>query len=456
MKILELTVDNFLRLGQVHLDLSGSWLHVLGGLNEAGKSSINEAIRFALLGETVRVAKKSDYKHLIKDGAKTGTVRIKTDTGDLIRDIKSAKICGGVQMEIAPALPFVLNAPRFLQLDTKKRRDLLFEVCGVTHDQDTIRKLLVSRGLNEGYVDQIMPMIRAGFDAAMSAAKRFASESRGAWKTCTGETYGSLKADGWRPTLEPFDPAKSDSLEQDLADVDARLIALREAMNGDVCKCPACAVELRIVGAELQLHDGSNEVDPTQAEQQISELFDQFVRIDAKVDLMRLIKQRNDVADKTAQQAEQYAVEVRAWTALADALAPDGVPGELLSDHLKPVNARLQKHAVDADWPQVMITPDLDVLIEGRSYLLQSRSAQWRTQAMIAETLAYLSGCGLLLLDEFDVLDMNHRRQMLAWISGLGADYETVLLIGTLKEPPGLPEPFIVHWLEQGVLKNGK
>ena len=70
---------------------------------------------------------------------------------------------------------------------------------------------------------------------------------------------------------------------------------------------------------------------------------------------------------------------------MADALAPDGIPGEIISDKLKPLNQLLMATAMATEWPLVVVTPTLDITVEGRPFGLQSESSQWRAQASIAE-----------------------------------------------------------------------
>jgi len=49
----------------------------------------------------------------------------------------------------------------------------------------------------------VLPLVRAGFDAAAQEAKTKATAAKGAWRAVTGETYGSVKAaDGTAPLPE--------------------------------------------------------------------------------------------------------------------------------------------------------------------------------------------------------------------------------------------------------------
>ncbi|MGK9630576.1 hypothetical protein O6383_24315, partial [Salmonella enterica subsp. enterica] len=81
---------------------------------------------------------------------------------------------------------------------------------------------------------------------------------------------------------------------------------------------------------------------------------------------------------------------------IADALSPDGIPGEMLAEALGPMNARLGASAVAAGWSIPQITADMEITGDGRPYALLSESEKWRADAMIAEAVSYLSGLRLL------------------------------------------------------------
>ena len=86
---------------------------------------------------------------------------------------------------------------------------------------------------------------------------------------------------------------------------------------------------------------------------------------------------------------------------------------------------------------------------------LLSESEKWRVDAMIAEAVSHLSGLKLLVLDRFDVLDIQGRTDLLAWLDILAANGEidTALIFGTLKALPGeLPATIGAHWIEAGVM----
>ena len=55
-----------------------------------------------------------------------------------------------------------------------------------------------------------------------------------------------------------------------------------------------------------------------------------------------------------------------------------------------------------------------------------------------------------MVLDRMDVLDLPNRAKLIRWMLGVAGDHDSILLIGTLKEPPKLPAQVAVHWLVAG------
>lgn len=160
-------------------------------------------------------------------------------------------------------------------------------------------------------------------------------------------------------------------------------------------------------------------------------------------------------ADKKTLQAAAHHAQAQAWDKIASALAPDGIPGEMLHAALDPINARLYQSAAATGWKSVVINPDMSISYEGRPYGLSSASAKWRANVMLAEAISHVSGIKFLMTDEFDLLDLPSRGACLKWLVGLARNDEidSVLLFGTLKEKPTkLPSGVEAHWIESGVI----
>lgn len=192
--------------------------------------------------------------------------------------------------------------------------------------------------------------------------------------------------------------------------------------------------ELNRIGARVEAMQGSREL----------------LQIDI-ADLESRARAITDAEANTAKAAEHHA-DVLAWLKLAEAFAPDGIPGELLAEALEPMNRLLAQHAQATGWKLTQIGADMAITASGRPYALLSESEQWRVDAMIGAALAELSGYRLLMLDRFDVLDIPGRGQLLNWLMDLAeaGTLETALLFGTLKSCPKGNELLGTHWIDGG------
>ena len=154
-------------------------------------------------------------------------------------------------------------------------------------------------------------------------------------------------------------------------------------------------------------------------------------------------------ADQAERDAARHHKAVLEWVAIAAALAPDGIPGEMLAAAMDPLNARFRAIAEATGWRQVAIGRDMIVRADGRPYALLSVSEQWRTDATIAVALAIESGVRFVAVDGFDVLAPIARGPALTWLRRLVKEdvLDTVIVLATLKEPLKAPADVHVEWL---------
>lgn len=227
--------------------------------------------------------------------------------------------------------------------------------------------------------------------------------------------------------------------KRDLAEADAAAKAITE-LEAAVGSAPD----------EAEIHAARKHLDDLKAERS-----DIAAKLAGQQDAERQAKQ----ADERTAKALAAHESVLAWIAIADALAPDGIPGEMLAEALTPLNERLTDAAEISEWADVTVTRDMQVLAGGRPYALLSESEKWRADAMLAEAIAHLSKVKVLVLDRLDVLDLKGREDLIAWLDILAQDGEinTALIFGTLKAlPPTLPQTIAAHWLENGVVAQLK
>lgn len=565
MKLTHLTVSNFLGARAVDVSLSKP-ITLFAGKNYAGKSSIQEAVRMALTGESVRVGLKKDYSALVSEGQESGFVEVDTEDWKFSAILPSGK---GAHSDNA-ALPYVLDAQRFARLDQNERRAFLFGLMNLKTDGPAVKDRLAKRSCEPAKIEAAMPLLRAGFAAACEEAKGKARDAKAAWRTVTGETYGDKKAASFHLEKPEVDTAKLEQAAADIAKIEqeiesataklgdlqgrarqaseqeAKLTGLRqqaglyariqEKLNIDEaemkqweekvevaraksqgtkaepCACPECGALLVWRNGELFPRETEKTADPDDSDKlpeyenalrlmqsavandkrdiaaadsaarALRELEEaglieapsesETVALKTRIEAMKASRkeQQANIADmqdaqRSAEQAGQktkdaakHHADVQAWGAIGDALAPDGIPGEMLAEALEPINERLHGSSVISEWEQVVIHSDMRVTYGLRDYALISESEKWRTDAMIAEAIAHLSGVRLLVLDRFDVLDLRGREDLIFWLDGVAdGDIETALIFGTLKGLPAqLPESVEAFWIENGVASHMK
>jgi len=564
MKLTHITAQNYLGARSVELAVTTP-IVLLAGKNGAGKSSLQEAIRHALGGDAARVALKKDFKALMSDGASSSYATVATSEGEFSVVLPSGK---GMHFDHG-ALPFVLDPARFARLDANERRGFLFGLFNLSPDGPAVVDALKARGCAAAKIEQIKPLLRAGFDAAAKEAQAQARDAKAAWRAVTAEAWGSEKAGKWAAPApaETYGKDMIAAAEAAVAETDAaiaeanqqigearakarqhaearrqieelkakaaRLQAARIKLNLDQAQldewtakldalpepgsskpaphlygCPCCGVALQIVGGELVKYelpeaspldpdietkrkqwsdavalytrsvanDQRDIADAERAAQEIvalekrlgeappaTERLDQTLaghQADRKARAATLAQmfeanRQAQAASENTKKAAAHHADVLAWLAIADALAPDGIPAEMLAGAIDPINARLLEFSSMAEWAEVLINSDMEILAGGRPYALLSESEKWRADAMIGAAIAELSGLRLLVLDRFDVLDAKGREDLIYWLDAMAAEglLDTALIFGTMKAlPAGLPETITPVWIEGGIV----
>lgn len=587
MKIQSIEIQNFQSLHAVHLPITTP-LVLVGGDNEAGKSSLCEAIRMALLGENGRVDYKKDMGQLVTDGATDGVITVETAGGGVSVLLPDGKQHGTLPESEHPALPYVLEPRRFAAASADDRRTLMFRVTGTSASSAVVLGKLKERGCDETLASGILPMLRAGFPAAKEFADGKARDAKASWRAITGEAWGSKKAEGWQAAKPGFDQAMLTTLsaeldqlatkvgeqqqhlgglreksnayatwkaqaerreaqaqklpslrtklatdEAGLAEWEEKVAALqaragtgpREGLVHDLARClaqlwaseasknvafgigldvkgaiaeyerqhgklgasgdpeAAAALPKAIESRDLMRRSVANDKrDITAAEAAAADQDGSAVECVEPADVQaaqadlhilqaeqREVQQRRQAlldAQRVAQEcvgktqaAAAHHAEVIQWLKVSEAMAPDGIPSELLAAALGPVNKLLGELSALAGWTPVSIDDDLSIRCGARFYRQQSASAQWRADTILALALAELSGLRVALLDAFDILNMSGRGQVLDLLDELAVAgrVDTVILLGTLKAPTAAPtDAYVSHWIEGGRLMVGE
>ncbi|KUZ78268.1 ATP-binding protein [Burkholderia ubonensis] len=176
-------------------------------------------------------------------------------------------------------------------------------------------------------------------------------------------------------------------------------------------------------------------------------------QLDTDITTLREIERRAAGAADLAKTAAALHDDVAAYEAIAGALAPDGIPADLLREALMPINEQLTDLAAMSEWADVTITPEMAILADGRAYALLSESERWRADAHIAAAISHFSGLKLLVLDRADVVVGLERDRLLYWLDDLAhaGQIDTALVFMSLRAAPaGLPDGIEAFWVEAG------
>lgn len=295
--------------------------------------------------------------------------------------------------------------------------------------------------------------------------------------------------------------ANEKALEQlttDRADLATEIEALRAAASykgGTTCDCPECGTKLfwNTVGTLKKWDDAKPSMPPPQAHTALQQVQAQLTALDQKIARVRQLvadgkaaaKLRDNLPEKPepgavrtaegkfqqaqaelalaqadlnialngqqaleqakarTEKAAGYHADVEAYTKLADAITE--LPSKYLTKAIDQVQVLLDEASVAFDH-KVTLAGDMELRYGTIPYGLASESQQWRMRAAIGFAMAIMGGLGVLVLDRFDVLQPKSRGAVLKWLAGQQA--VQVILCGTLKELPKLPEPpFQLLWL---------
>ncbi len=201
MKLNSISVTGLIAARNVFVDCTRPVQLIASDVNEAGKTSVLEAVEL-VLGCIPRSLLKKDVAALVSDGYEKASIDVLSSEGagkaaiTASGKIKAQAIgCG------EHALAGYLMHPDTIAPTGAKRPDdlkaALFAALGLSADHAAVAKQLLSRKRDPALVAQVQPMLRAGFEAAAKHAASTATQLKGEWKAITAETWGSEKGAAW-------------------------------------------------------------------------------------------------------------------------------------------------------------------------------------------------------------------------------------------------------------------
>lgn len=238
MKITRINVESVLGLPALDIALRRPVMVATAG-NGQGKTSLANCLGMALNHGLARVSTQKEVAGIIHNGAKSGLIEVFSDRYDapFTVHITPGKVAwkNPAGEEGPEFIEFVLNPSRFASLDVSERRSTLYRLLGLDLQPEAIKARLIARECDEAKVDAIAPILRAGFDAACKHAASKATESKGAFRAVTQETWGSTKGATWRAPTPPFsgeEAAELQGIDQSIASAEVELAEANRRLGG--------------------------------------------------------------------------------------------------------------------------------------------------------------------------------------------------------------------------------
>lgn len=341
MKISALNAQNFLGARAVEIQMPKP-VALFAGKNGAGKSSLRDAIALALTADLGRVSLKKDAGHLITEGGESAVVEVIANGESYAVAINAAgKISDSQQGREAPAaLAYVLDAQRFAKMADNERRQFLFGLMGVKMDGPSIKQRMLDKNLDAKKIEQVLPILRAGFDAANKEAAAKARDAKASYKTATGgETWGKEKGGKWQPAALPAEAEKAqnrhDNAKDKLTEADKELAAAQQELGA-------------AKSAQRQAHEAESK------RLELHELAGKVERFQTKLNL--------DQSELTTWQEK-----VETCRAQAGGKPDPKAPGEYLLRGLASVTSgflSISNDYPDVDWPSELINRAAAHLVE--------------------------------------------------------------------------------------------
>jgi len=215
---MKIKVANFRRIS--YADITVNKVTLVGGKNEAGKTSIAESVAAVLTGEPISYnggLSKRELKNILHKGAKESQIQVESHNED-----------GGFESLSYPSLVKTssgmgLRASRIgtgldkiLTMTEKSRQAYFSEFFNAMPTKEQLETKI--RVLNTGQIldfNELWNNIQGlGWDTVWNSYKTDGAKLKGKWEYITGEKYGCNKAEQWQPENWEIDLLKAN--EEDL------------------------------------------------------------------------------------------------------------------------------------------------------------------------------------------------------------------------------------------------
>ena len=232
MQINAISISNFCGIENFNAQSLAPIVFVAGH-NKVGKSSFIEAINLAITGEYRRVGKKKDFNQLVNSKASKGEVKISTSKGDYNINLPT----GSGKQITSESLTMCLSHGAFSAMSVDDQRRAINDLMPMKISDVVVAQELTNRGFDKA----VLKLDLSNLEHAVEQAKEFAKQSRAAWQTITGETYGSKKAENWQAVapqleaaaIETVPAGRIEHLQQDLEKAISEKAQIQAQIDGN-------------------------------------------------------------------------------------------------------------------------------------------------------------------------------------------------------------------------------
>jgi hypothetical protein len=444
--ITALHVENFLGVSSLSTTLTKTVL--VAGPNAAGKSSLAHAIRLALGGELARVTLKKQAGALVKNGARSTTIKLESPDFNPEVKVTASGSMSGVPKDIPASVQCALDQTRFIAMNPDQRRDLLFGMTPWPGLAD-IQKRMAKRGCDAARIEEVSSLlVSLEFGAALKYAEDKQAQARKAWTSLAGETYGDVKAEAWQaPCVMPEPSSKTlqasaDAMDKELEAIMEQIATIKASDPDKLLACPQCGTHLVFAYGRLDKHEVTGVKKDTEAPSIADLTATQRELTKQKnavlLDLARATDQERIAGKSVAitQAAMEHHQAVIGWGRVRDAMSPAGIPSELIYELLNSINLDMAKMSERAGFKRpVSLDENMEPAIGSTPYALASESEKWRMQALITLALAKQGGAGTVIWDGMDIIEPASRIGLI----NLAAEASPqIIMVATLKTKPAI------------------
>lgn len=386
IKINSLELDDVKRIRAVRIEPTENGLTVIGGKNNQGKTSVLDAIAWALGGDKFRpsaaVRNGSAVPPRLKVTLSNGIVVERSGKNSDLKVTDSSGKRGGQQLLNAFISSFALDLPKFMESSPKEKANVLLQIIGVGDELDDLDRqenILYNRRLEIG---------------------RIAEQK---------EKYAAELPEYTDVPKEPVSPSELIRQQQDIL-----------ARNGENRRCRERAVQLKQDYENCLEKLNRTRQELAVLENQESEL-SELLRT-AKLTASELVDESTEELERNIREIEKINIKIRSNL---DKERAEAEAGNFRNDYdeltaeINNVRESRRRLLDNAELPLPGLSVEKgELTYKGAKWDCMSGSDQLRTAAAIVRKLN--PNCGFVLIDKLEQMDMETMNEFGTWLEAEG------------------------------------